>query len=241
MVDRQREHPELREHETNEVLRQCLIFKNLPPEKIKEIGLHATPVRFKKGSLIFTDGDPSDYLYIVQKGLVKLCNTSASGKSATFHISSRGDTLNGSALFTETYFMSAQAMNDVSVLRIGRNEFLSFVNKTPNAAIEIIRVTARRLKSEYERMIDFQREEVEQRMLRCLLTLASKFGTTLSLTREELADFVGTTTETAIRVMSRLKKKGIVSCSARKGEIVISDLARLDILVRDSHHLTPGS
>ena len=240
MPDRRRKYPELRESERNDVLRQCLIFKNLPPEKIREIGQHATPVRFKKGSLIFSDGEPSDSLYIIQEGLVKLCNTSASGKSATFHISTRGDTLNGSALFTETYFMSAQAMSDVSVLRIGRNEFLSFVAKTPNVAIEIIRVTARRLKSEYERMIDFQREEVEQRMLRCLLTLASKFGMTLSLTREELADFVGTTTETAIRVMSRLKKKGIVSCSTRKGEIVISDLAKLDTIVRHSYPSTLG-
>jgi CRP/FNR family transcriptional regulator len=232
MLDRQRRHPELTEREINDVLRQCLIFKNLPPEKIREIGQHAKSIWFKKGSLILSDGEPSDSLYIIQEGLVKLYNTSASGKSATFHISTRGDTLNGSALFTETYFMSAQAMSDVSVLRIGRNEFLSFVINSPDVAIEIIRVTARRLKSEYERMIDFQREEVEQRMLRCLLTLASKFGTTLSLTREELADFVGTTTETAIRVMSRLKKKGIVSCSARQGEIVISDLAKLDILTR---------
>jgi CRP/FNR family transcriptional regulator len=240
MVDRKREPPELREREANDVLSQCLIFKNLPPEKIREISLLATPVRFKKGSLIFNDGDPSNYLFIVQKGLVKLCNTSASGKSATFHISTRGDTLNGSALFTDSYFMSAQAMSDVSLFRVRRNEFLAFVTQTPSVAIEIIRVTARRLKSEYERMIDFQREEVEQRMVRCLLTLASKFGTTLSLTREELADFVGTTTETAIRVMSRLKKKGIVSCSARKGEIVISDLAKLDILAKHSHPSSHG-
>jgi CRP-like cAMP-binding protein len=227
MEDQQRGNSDSREREICEVLKQCLIFKNLPAEKLKEIGLHATLIHFRKGSFIFSDGEPSDFLYIVQKGLVKLCNTSPSGKSVTFDISTRGGTLNGSALFTETYFMSAQAISDVTVLRIGRREFLTFVNKNPSIAIEIIRVTARRLKSEYERMIDFQREEVEQRMLRCLHTLASKFGTTLSLTREELADFAGTTTETAIRVMSKLKKKGIISCSNRKGEIVISDLAKL--------------
>jgi len=240
MLDRQRRHPELTEREMNDVLRQCLIFRNLPAEKLKEIRLHATPIHFRKGSFIFSDGEPSDFLYIVQEGLVKLCNTSPSGKSVTFDISTRGGTLNGSAMFTETYFMSAQAMSEVSVLRIDRKEFLTFVTKTPSVAIEIIRITARRLKSEYERMVDFQREEVEQRMLHCLLTLATKFGTTLSLTREELADFVGTTTETAIRVMSKLKKKGIISCSAPKGEVVISDLEKLDLLVRNSYRLNLG-
>jgi len=59
-----------------------------------------------------------------------------------------------------------------------------------------------------------------------LFTLASKLGQNLLLKREELANYAGTTTETAIRVLSKLKKKGIVS-SAGRGAIHITDLARL--------------
>ena len=104
--------------------------------------------------------------------------------------------------------MSAQALTDVIVLRIGKNEFFGFVTRFPNLAMEIIHLLSSRLKTEYKRMVDIHREEVEQRVCRSLLTLSSKFGATLHLTREELADYVGTTTETTIRVLSETQEIG---------------------------------
>jgi CRP-like cAMP-binding protein len=60
-----------------------------------------------------------------------------------------------------------------------------------------------------------------------LFALANKFGPCLKLKREELANYAGTTTETAIRILSKLRKKGVVSSAAGRGTIVISDLSRL--------------
>jgi CRP-like cAMP-binding protein len=213
---------------------ECQIFRNLSLGEIKEISTHATPVRYPRGNFIFEIGDPAEYLYIVQEGSVKLHSISPSGKGMTFEISTSGDTLNGSALSTETYFMSAQALTDVTVLRIARNEFFGFVAKYPNLAMEIIHLLSSRLKTEYKRMVANQREEVEQRVCRSLLALASKFGTSLSMKREELAEYAGTTTETTIRVLGRLKKAGIVSCSAHRGEIVIADMDKLKAAVDDT-------
>jgi CRP-like cAMP-binding protein len=216
---------------------ECQIFRNLSLGEIKEISTHATPLCYDRGSFIFEIGDPAEYLYIVQEGSVKLHSESPSGKGLTFEISTLGDTLNGSALSTETYFMSAQALTDVTVLRIARNEFFGFVLRYPNLAMEIIHLLSSRLKTEYNRMVVNQREEVGQRVCRSLLALASKFGTTLSMKREELADYAGTTTETAIRVLGRLKKAGIVNCSAHRGEIVIADMDKLRSAVVDTADL----
>src|SRR5208282_5993825 len=91
----------------------------------------------------------------------------------------------------------------------------------------IITVMAQRLNREYERIVDIVGEEVELRLVHSLCILAMKFGTTLSLTRQELANFAGTTTETTIRVLSKLKKRGVISGSASRGEIIISDLPKL--------------
>jgi CRP/FNR family transcriptional regulator len=182
---------------------------------------------FAKGSFIFTEGDPSNFFYVVYDGLVQIYKTSGSGKNVTFTIAGRGDTLTASALSIDYYFVSAQAMQDVTVLRIGRKEFLAFLSKHISVAMGIIELMAQRLNTEYERIVDIVGEEVELRLVHSLCLLSCKFGSTLTLTRQELANFAGTTTETTIRVLSKLKKKGVISCSATRGEIVISDLARL--------------
>jgi CRP/FNR family transcriptional regulator len=80
---------------------------------------------------------------------------------------------------------------------------------------------------EYNRIVDIIGEEVELRVVHSLFMLANKFGPNLLLKREELANYAGTTTETAIRILSKLRKKGIVSSSAGRGSIAISDISKL--------------
>lgn len=217
----------LRETSKIEGLQQCPIFDSLNQEEMRELASCVTPVVFSKGTFIFKEGDPSAFFYVVYEGLVQVFKTSGSGKNVTFTIAGRGETLMGSALFLDSYFVSTQAMNDVTLLRVGRKEWLSFVSRHPTVAMSIIALIAHRLNREYERVVDIVGEEVELRLVHCLLILASKFGPNLSLTRQELANFAGTTTETTIRVLSKLKQKGVISGSASRGEIVISDLALL--------------
>lgn len=234
LADREKALKDLRTHTINlsealkvEGLRQCQIFGNLSAGEARELASRATTVVFTKGSFIFKEGDPPDFFYVVYEGLVQVFKSSGSGKSVTFTIATRGETLTASALFLETYFVSTQAMTDVTLLRIGRKDWLAFVDKHPTIAISITTLMAQRLNREYERMVDIVGEEVELRLVHSLCILASKLGTTLSLTRQELANFAGTTTETTIRVLSKLKAKGLIAGSANRGEIVISDLSKL--------------
>ncbi len=210
-----------------EGFRRCQIFSGLSPGLMRELASHTTAVVFTKGTFIFKEGDPPDFFYVVYEGLVQVFKSSGSGKSVTFTIATRGETLTASALFLDSYFVSTQAMTDVTLLRVGRKEWLAFVDEHPAIAIRITTLMAQRLNAEYERIVDIVGEEVELRLVHSLCILASKLGTTLSLTRQELATFAGTTTETTIRVLSRLKAKGVIAGSANRGEIVISDLAKL--------------
>ena len=176
-----------------EGLKQCQIFNDLSEGELRELASQATPVVFTKGTFIFDEGDPPDFFYVVYEGLVQLFKTSSSGKNVTFTISARGDTLTASALFLDRYFVSTRAMTDVTLLRIGRKDWLAFVGRHSGVAIRIIALMAQRLNREYERMTDIVGEEVELRLVHSLCILAGKFGTTLSLTRQELANFSGTT------------------------------------------------
>ncbi len=212
-----------------ETLKRCKIFKHLSATGLKGIAALATPLRVARGSYIFRRGDPADMLYIVQDGLVNLHIGSPSGQYLTLAIVSVGDTLNGSALSLDSHFMTAQAMSDTVLLRIGRVDFSSLLKKYPSIAVKIIRLTARQLKAECRRMMDMQKDE-ECRFAYCLLSLAERLGTTLLVTGEELAGFAGTTTETTTRLVSILKKKGILSGSSQHGQIAISDLDKLQVL-----------
>jgi CRP/FNR family transcriptional regulator, cyclic AMP receptor protein len=205
----------------------CRIFSKLSLEEIKEIAQYATPVYYRKGEFIFQIGDPADYFYVIQEGSVKLHSMAPSGRTLTFDIKTLGETLNGSALSTGSYFVSAQALTNVTVLRIAKEDFFGFVSRYPNLAMEIIHLLSFQLQFEYKRLVAVQRKEALQRVCESLLSLCSRFGTTLRLTREELADHAGTATETTVRVLSRLKKEGIVTCSLHRREIVVADLDKL--------------
>jgi CRP-like cAMP-binding protein len=218
---------ELAESSKSEAVRECRIFKGLRSAEIKEAAALATPIRYAKGAYIFNDGDLAEFFYLAQQGLIKLHKGSSSGKNVTFKIATLGDTLNAAALSLKKHFLSAQAMTEATVLRIPRREFWAFEAKHPSIAINIIGLTAEGLDSEYNRIVDIIGEEVELRVVHSLLTLSNKFGSNLLLKREDLANYAGTTTETAIRVLSRLRKKGIVSCSTGRGAIAISDLSKL--------------
>jgi CRP-like cAMP-binding protein len=155
-----------------EALQKCHIFKSLEHADVRELASQATAAVFGKGSFIFTEGDPSNFFYVVYDGLVQVYKTSGSGKNVTFTIATRGDTLTASALSIDSYFVSAQAMQDVTVLKIGRKEFLAFLNGHIGVAMGIIEIMAHRLNREYERIVDIVGEEVELRLVHSLCLLA---------------------------------------------------------------------
>lgn len=215
-----------------EAFAQSAFFRNLSLGEISEVASRSTTVRIKKGRFIFERGDPADFLYLVQEGLVKLQCSSPSGKETVIYIAIVGDTLNATAVHTGTYYLSAEAITDVTLLRIDSRQYLEFVTKFPNLALGIINVLASRLKSEWERMVYVHREDAEVRVSEALCQLAGRLGLTFSIGRQVLADYVGLTIETTIRVLSRLKKRGFISSSARRGELVIRDIVGLQAIAR---------
>ena len=215
------------------ILEHCSTFAGLGKDQLSEIATVAAPHYFKKGEFIFHQGDPPEFFYIVQKGMVKTFKVSTFGKQIIVKIASLGDTLNASALFGEKHFVSAQAIDEVMVLSIRKKEYLSLVNKYPLIAMNIVTILGKGLDSEYERILDLIGETVEQRLCNFLFSLSVKFGTTLSLTREELGDLAGTTTETTIRVLSKLKAADIISSS--RGKIIILNQAKLQALTQHHH------
>jgi len=211
------------------ILQQSLIFSSLNEEQLAELAAIAIEHSFMPGEFVFLDGDAPERFYIVQEGKVKVLKHSSLGKEFIIAFFSPGEMFGEVAVFEDKpYPASAQAVIETKVLGINSRDFLAFLSAHPTVALRIISILGGRLRDAQNRLRDLAGERVEQRLYTILLMLASKFGSTLPFTRQEIADMAGTTRETAIRVLSRLKDGGIIH--SVRGKITILDETKLALL-----------
>ncbi|MBI5441399.1 MAG: Crp/Fnr family transcriptional regulator [Deltaproteobacteria bacterium] len=204
------------------------VLGGLPPETLTELAGLADSLLFEAGETLFIEGDPADHFFLVQRGQSKLFKTSRSGRNLTFTLATAGDAVNGLAMSLDHYYLTAQAITKLVVLRVDRKVYQGFQTRHPSIAIRLVAVLAQVMSREHERLLEVISENAEYRLIHFLRVLVRKFGPRISLTREELAEFVGLTTETTIRLFAQLKQRGIIAPSAERGSIVISDPQTLD-------------
>lgn len=212
-----------------EALKQALIFSSLSESDLAELSRLASERSFKAGEYVFWEGDAPGYFYILVEGRIKVLKHSSSGKEVIIAFFDPGEMFGEVAVFEDKpYPASAQAATDTRVLAIRKGDFLKLLSSHPQVALVIINILGGRLRESQGRLRDLATERAQQRLARTLLALSAKLGSTLPFTRQEIADMAGTTTETAIRLMSRLREGQIISST--RGEITILDEAKLRLL-----------
>ncbi len=212
------------------VLKKSLFFSSIPEVTQREISRLFAEEKTPKEDYIFFEGDLPEWLFIVNEGRVKLVKHSDTGKDVILQIFVPGDMFGEVSLFDrKPYGASAQAMEDSTVLKLSRKDFLLFFGRHPFVATALIMELGRQLREAHSTIKSLAVDRVEQRIANILLKLANKLGVqerggiilNLPLTRQDLADMAGTTVETTIRVMSRFTKTKIVK--AANGKILILD------------------
>ena len=213
----------------DEILKQSLIFSVLSEDELAGLGDLAIQRSYKPGEYVFWEGDAPEWFYIVAEGRIKVLKHSSQGKDFIIAFFEPGEMFGEVAVFEDKpYPASAQAAIETTVLGIKRKDLLSFLSGRPQVALRIIGILGGRLRDAQSRLSDLAGERVEQRLARTLLMLSLKLGSSLPFTRQEIADMAGTTTETAIRVMSRLKEGGIIR--SVRGKTIILDETKLRLL-----------
>ncbi len=222
-----------------QLLKSTAIFSSLSSQELSVVSDLFTEEAFEKDDYIFTEGDSPTWFCIVKEGNIKMVKHSPSGKEMIIAVMKPGDAIGEVAVFDGgTYPATAQGMGKGLVLKIPRRDFISILKRYPSIALEIIGDLGRKLRAAFNVARELRGERVEGRIAMVLLKLAGKVGTpyeggvmlTMPVTRQEIADMVGSTIETTIRVISRFKKKGIVKDS--KGKMII-DVKRLADLVKE--------
>ena len=195
----------------NQIFRQALGFEGLEDSHCDELAGLAFERALSKGETLFNAGDPCDLFHVVGRGLVKVYVCSSSGFRMTYLMAGPGEPLNLVGPFTgEPRILSAEAMEDSIVLCVERKAFSSFAFDHPILITNIIAILGMAVDSANSRMIDMLEKRVDQRLLRVLYTLYEKFGHILYFTSTELAELTGTTTESTLRAMARLRQMGVI-------------------------------
>lgn len=211
------------------VLRHSLIFSGLDDKELDELARLSMERHFNEGEFVFWEGDAPDWFYIIAEGRIKVVKHASSGKEFIVAFFSDSDIFGEVAVFeNKPYPASSQAITAANVVGIKQADFLKFLSQRPQVALRIINVLGGRLREAQTRLSDFAGERAEQRVFRILFMLYSRIGPELPFTRQEVADMAGTTTETAIRIISRLITAGIIKSG--RGKMIILDEKKLKLL-----------
>ncbi len=220
----------------NCIVRQFNSLRAMNKEELKKVSDSKTTKKIKKGQPLFEEGEKLNGVFCVRNGVSKLSKLSANGKDQIVKLASKGEVMGQrSVIAEESTNLSAVAVSDMEVCFIPKDSIVNTLHKNPNFTLEVLRHMAHDLKEADDVIVNMSQKTVKQRMAEAFLYLKNNFGENadgflnLTLSREDMANVVGTATESAIRIISEFKKKGYINTSGKK--IGIADERKLKDLV----------
>ena len=194
----------------------------------------AAEAAYRARQYVFMEGDPAHWLWIVKAGRVRIVRHTHSGKDVVLELLGPGELFGGVAVIERRpYPAAAQALEPSVVLKIPAETVIALAARHPSVIREIALMIGRRLRAAHDSVKALAVEPVEGRLAATLLRLAEREGVRrrhglalpFHLTRQSLADMSGTTVETAIRVVSRWLRDGLVEDDG--GRLVLTDVTAL--------------
>ncbi|WP_028376751.1 Crp/Fnr family transcriptional regulator [Leeuwenhoekiella sp. MAR_2009_132] len=216
----------------NCIIRELNSLKALKKEELKIISDSKVSRSIKKGEALFKEGEKLGGVFCVRNGVSKLSKLSENGKDQIVKIASKGEVMGQRSLIAEEAAnLSAVALNDMQVCFIPKENFTESLSKNPEFIQALLKNMARELKLADDVIVNMAQKTVNQRLAGILLYLDTHFGTdadgylSLILSRNDIADVVGTATELCIRSLAKFKKSGLIETEGKR--IKISDKVSL--------------
>jgi CRP-like cAMP-binding protein len=200
------------------------VLKELDQFELHQIDARKVCSQFKKGEIIFREGNRANGLYCISSGKVKIYKTGMEGRDQIVRLAKKGDVIGYRSLLSgEPYFASASALEDTAVCMIPASDFHKYTEANPSFSMGLLQKLTHDLKIAEERMMRMAQKSVRERLASTLLLLMQTFGTigpervlNVDLSREDIASLVGTATETVIRLISDFKTEQIIATRGKK-------------------------
>lgn len=211
------------------------IFSTLKPEQLDELSKSILTQDYRKGNIIFSEGDSSNKLYIIGSGSVKTYKYTKEGKAQIFCVLSKGDFIGDlSLLKTERHEYTAEALEDSTICFLSKEAFDMLLLKNPEISIVILEKLHDKLVGLENLIQTLSTKDMESRIATFLVNLARKFHyesssetiIDLPLNREDIGNYIGVTRETVSRTLSSMQDQGLIELKGTK-RIILKDIEKL--------------
>lgn len=200
------------------------LFCGAKHQHLEEVNRSKINSQFKKGQFIFNEGGYPHGLFCINSGKIKLAQRGDEGREAIVRLAKGGDIIGYKALLsTQRYTASAIALEDSSVCFIPKDVFFGILKKDPDLSFSLLSLLSTELHNAESKIVQLAQKPVRERLAEALLFLKETYGleedgSTLSvqLSREEIANIVGTATESTIRLLSDFRREGLLELSGKK-------------------------
>ncbi|TCT12123.1 Crp/Fnr family transcriptional regulator [Natranaerovirga pectinivora] len=214
------------------------LFSNLDTNQILKVVNKIDHKSYKKGEILFSEGDIADRFFIVNKGSLKVYNYTKDGKEQILYILSESDFLGDLNLFKEGVFdYYAMALEDTALCTLNKQDFNHILLENPEINLKILDYAYERITTLEKLIQTLNTKDINTRLANLLINISKNFGIkkgkeieiTLPLSREDMASYLGLTRETVSRHLSDLQNQNIIKMIGNK-KMVVLDMNELNNL-----------
>jgi CRP/FNR family transcriptional regulator len=218
-----------------QTLTKVPIFSGLTEDELEFLSKRTVSRPYSAGELVFAEGEPCLGLYVVESGQVRIFKSSSSGREQVLSIDGPGSSIAELPVFDgETYPASAIAIEDATLLFVGKQDFQALCLAHPQVGLKVLRVVGARLRRLVGIIEELSFTTVRHRLASYLYRLSQRSGkrtaegtvVSLPVNNQELAAQIGTVRELVSRNLSRLQAEGLLKIDGR--DVIICDLKALE-------------
>lgn len=204
-------------------VRDKAICKSLDDAELRHLNKISTSVQLEAGGTVFYEADPSTYLFNVVQGSLRLSKLLPDGRRQVTGFLFPGDFLGLSV--GGVYSYTAEALTAASLCRFERASLTRMLDRFPKLEHQLLSLASNELAQAQDHLMVLGRKTATERIATVLLRLSERIGKKrdagcaldLPMTRSDLADYTGLTTETVSRTISHMKKQGVVDTAGVRG------------------------
>ncbi|PHR26026.1 MAG: transcriptional regulator [Fluviicola sp.] len=206
----------------NCLARKDSLFCSMTGDDLDTIESNKSCSYFKKDQPLFIEGSLPRGVFCINDGKVKIYSRGEEGKEQIIHVATSGEIVGFRAMFSgEPYSVAANTLEESNICFISKSDFLNLVDTNSTLRNGILKELSKELADRASFIKNMAQKSVRERLAASLLLLDDIYSEDyINLSREDLANFVGTATETLIRLLKDFKDEGFVKTHVRKIEVL---------------------
>ncbi|MCC7530813.1 MAG: Crp/Fnr family transcriptional regulator [Candidatus Melainabacteria bacterium] len=219
-------------------IRQSDLFESFNPVELGRLLGILEELELPKHHMVFSPGAPSEAIYFIEKGRVRLTRLSPEGKTVILALLGPGDLIGEASWEAGEHDSYAETLEESRIYQISREAFQNFIRENPEFGLRLIQIIGGRLKQAQARIEDLVFRQVPSRVARLLVTLAEQHGKVtpngirveFPLTHQEIADLVGSSRVTVTQILNRFRSSHWIDIESKR--VTIHNLDALEEMVR---------